>query len=158
MIDEACRCWSRVRTDGKPRTTLTNRGSGYTSAPTVSITGDGSGANAGAEITNVVTSVMITPGSGYTSAPTVTFSGGNPARIATAIAVLNDRVTSVRLTDPGSGYTSTPTVTFDNTGSGGSGAAARARLVRRGYDQQDNLYWARQTLYGKQLLVEIADE
>ena len=139
--------------------TLTDRGSGYTSAPTVSITGDGSGATAGAEIGYVVTSVtVIDPGSGYTSAPTVTFSGGNPSPAATAIAALNDRVTSVMLTEPGSGYTSTPTVTFDNTGSGGSGAAARAILARRGYDQFDNLYWARQTLYGKQLLVEITDE
>ena len=27
-----------------------------------------------------------------------------------------------------------------------------------GYDQQDNLYWARQTLYGKQLRAWIVDE
>ena len=38
------------------------------------------------------------------------------------------------------------------------GAAAAAELGSVGYDQQDNLYWARQTLYGKQLLVRIADE
>ncbi len=66
-------------------------------------------------------------------------------------------MTSVTLTNPGSGYKTAPTVSFVG-GGGGSGAAASAKLVRRGYDQQDNLYWARQTLYGKQLLVEIADE
>ena len=65
-------------------------------------------------------------------------------------------MTSVTLTNPGSGYKTAPTVSF--VGGGGSGAAASAKLVRRGYDQQDNLYRARQTLYGKQLLVEIADE
>ena len=43
-------------------------------------------------------------------------------------------------------------------GGGGSGAAAEAKLVRRGYDEFDNLYWARRTLYGKQLLVQIPDE
>ncbi len=65
--------------------------------------------------------------------------------------------TSVTLTDPGSGYRTAPTVRFVG-GGGGSGAAARAKLVRRGYDQFDNLYWARQTLYGKELLVQLPDE
>ena len=46
-----------------------------------------------------------------------------------------------------------PAVTFT-----GTGAAATARLERRGNDQPRNLYYARQTLYGKQLLVQIVDE
>lgn len=56
---------------------ITDGGSGYTSAPTVTFTGGaGTGAAATATISNgVVTSVTVTtPGSGYTSAPTVTFS------------------------------------------------------------------------------------
>jgi|SRR6185436_14498092 len=60
--------------------TITNQGSGYTSAPTVSITGGGgSGAtaiavvNAGAQIIAVI---ITNPGSGYTSDPTIGFSGG----------------------------------------------------------------------------------
>ena len=39
-----------------------------------------------------------------------------------------------------------------------SGAAAVAEMGASGYDQRDNLYWARQALYGKELLIEIAAE
>ena len=56
-----------------------NGGSGYTSAPTISITGGGgSSATATATISGgVVTGITITnAGSGYTSVPTVSFSGG----------------------------------------------------------------------------------
>ena len=58
---------------------VTAGGSGYTSAPTVAITGGGgSGATATATLTgDAVTSVTITAGgSGFTSVPTVTFTGG----------------------------------------------------------------------------------
>ncbi len=51
-----------------------------------------------------------------------------------------------------------PVAALSVGGGGGSGAAAEAKLVRRGYDEFDNLYWARRTLYGKQLLVQIPDE
>lgn len=56
---------------------ITNGGSGYTSAPTISFSGGGgTGAAATATITGgVVTAVTVnTAGTGYTSAPTVTFS------------------------------------------------------------------------------------
>lgn len=63
--------------------TVTSEGTGYTSAPTVTLTGGqgvgasahavlGSGVNAG----KVVSVVVDNPGSGYTSAPTVAFTGG----------------------------------------------------------------------------------
>jgi hypothetical protein len=57
---------------------LTNEGNNYTSIPTITITGDGNGAAAVAEInvsSNVVERLIVTnPGSGYTFA-NVTFSG-----------------------------------------------------------------------------------
>ena len=56
---------------------ITNGGSGYTSVPTVTISGGGgSGATASATVTNgVVTAINITAaGTGYTSAPTVTIA------------------------------------------------------------------------------------
>jgi hypothetical protein len=67
---------------------VTGGGTGYTSAPSVTIDGDGAGATATANITgDAVTSVTITnAGSGYHFA-TVSFSGGDGAG-ATARAIL----------------------------------------------------------------------
>lgn len=58
---------------------ITSGGSGYTSAPTVTLTGGGgSGATAVALLDDdeVVAINVTSPGSGYTSAPTVGFTGG----------------------------------------------------------------------------------
>lgn len=60
--------------------TLVEGGLGYTTAPTVTLSGGGgTGAAARAEIENgvVVSLVLIAGGTGYTSAPTVAFSGGS---------------------------------------------------------------------------------
>ncbi len=138
-----------------------DRGSGYslTSPPAITFSGGGgSGAAARMEVAHrKVTGVTITnPGSGYTSAPTVTFqtsTGGGSPRTATGSAVLQTQVTSVTVTNGGSGYPSPPAVTI--TGGGGSGATARAILAEEGNDQYHNLFWARQTLAGKRLLVRI---
>lgn len=68
---------------------VTNGGSGYTTAPTVAISGGGgSGAAATATVaaSGSVTSLTLTnPGTGYTAAPTVTLAGGDGAG-ATAVA------------------------------------------------------------------------
>ena len=141
--------------------TMGNRGSGYslTSPPAVTFSGGGgSGAAARPDVAERrVTGVTITnPGSGYTSAPTVTFqtsTGGGSPRTATGSAVLQTQVTSVTVTNRGSGYPSPPAVTI--TGGGGSGATAHAILAEEGNDQYHNLFWARQTLAGKRLLVRI---
>ncbi len=135
---------------------MTNAGAGYTSPPTVWFSGGfGTGATASVTAYYYVEGVTMTDaGSGYTSAPTVTFeaapSGGTTA---TGTAVISSSVTSVTITNAGSGYTSAPTVTF--SGGGGTGAAGTAFLEKRGNNQYQNLYWARQTLYGKQLLVQV---
>ena len=41
---------------------------------------------------------------------------------------------------------------------GGTRATGTAKLAESGYDQYQNLYWARQTLDGKQLLVRLTDQ
>ena len=136
--------------------TITNGGSGYTSTPTVSLSGGG---GSGATVSSGygpdwIKSVTITnSGSGYTSAPTVTFSGGEHGK---GTAVLGRIASSLTLTAGGSGYTSDPAVTF--TGGGGSGATATAKVKRTGYAQSDNLYWGRQALYGKELVVEVVED
>ncbi len=74
---------------------VTAGGSGFTSAPTVALTGGGgTGATATATIANgQVTSVTITnPGSGYTSAPTITFSGGGGKGAAATAIVASPKI------------------------------------------------------------------
>jgi hypothetical protein len=70
---------------------VTAGGSGYTSPPTVSLTGNGSGATAVAVVHNgAVVGVAVTcPGWNYTSAPTVAFAGGGGTG-ATATAALGE--------------------------------------------------------------------
>ena len=77
--------------------TLTNPGSGYTSAPTVSFSGGGgSAAAATAYLDTTVASLTLTaPGSGYTSPPAVTLSGGGGTDAA-ASATLADTITGQR--------------------------------------------------------------
>lgn len=69
---------------------ITNGGSGYTSLPTVTISGGGgSGATAIASIKNgAVTNVVMTNyGSGYTSQPTINFSGGGGSGITSVAQI-----------------------------------------------------------------------
>ncbi|MCB1473846.1 MAG: phage tail sheath subtilisin-like domain-containing protein [Rhodobiaceae bacterium] len=77
-------------TDGVQSIALDDAGAGYTVAPTVTITGDGTGAAAIATIdaNGEVTEVVVTnPGAGYTGA-VVAFSGGGGGAGAAATATL----------------------------------------------------------------------
>ena len=150
----------REKIDG---VTITSGGSGYTSAPAVYFSPPPSGTTAiGTAVMNYdVEDVTITnPGSGYTSAPTVTFAAapsGGSATTAVGTATLRTEVTSVAITNGGSGYTSAPTVTFAAP-SGGTTATGVAVLAESGNDQYQNLFWARDTLSGKQLRVRVGEE
>jgi hypothetical protein len=109
--------------------TITDGGTGYTSAPTVTFTG-GAGKDAAATASvsgGKVTAITITNGgSGYTSAPTIAITGGAGAG-ATATASVSG-VTAISITNGGSGYTSAPTIAI--TGGGGSGATATATVSK----------------------------
>jgi FtsP/CotA-like multicopper oxidase with cupredoxin domain len=110
--------------------TGTNVGWGYTTAPNVTITGDGSGATAVAvvdPITNTISGYRVTnSGTGYTTA-TVTVDApvgcvNNPAltpplgvcATATAIPTLVSAgsLLGIQVTNPGSGFTSAPQVSI----------------------------------------------
>ena len=81
---------------GVSRINITNPGFGYTEAPTVTITGDGTGATATAKIkSGEITEITLTNrGTDYTTA-TVTISGGN-GQAAEAEAVVDSRNGTIR--------------------------------------------------------------
>ncbi len=120
--------------------TLTNAGSGYTAAPTITIAspgGSGTQATATANFNPVpngqVGAINITSGgSGYTSNPNVNITGGGGSGATATASIYNPGapVASVTLTSAhGAGeqcYASAPTITF--SGGGGSGASATANL------------------------------
>lgn len=78
-------------------------GSGYTSNPSITIVGDGSGARASSILQYGVASVkVLNGGSGYTSAPVVSFNGGNPTSSAVATAsITNNGISSIKIVDSG---------------------------------------------------------
>jgi len=122
--------------------TLTANGSGYTTAPTVTISAPnqagGTQATATASIgsatsTGTVTGVsIIAPGAGYTSVPLVNFSsppsGGTQAQGVAQLS--NGSVVFVQITNAGAGYTQPPTVTF--TGGGPTTAASASATISSG--------------------------
>lgn len=75
--------------DGVQSITVDNPGSGYIGPPIVTITGDGTGATAVAEIdylAGTVTNIIVTcPGRGYTTALVTLLGGGGTGAAATAI-------------------------------------------------------------------------
>ena len=103
---------------------ISNGGSGYTSAPTVVISGGGgAGAFATAVLTGgVVTSVNITNGGySFTSAPTVTFSGGGATTAATGTATINGSIAVLLSAGDYNTGNSTPLTTFYNVDQGPTG-------------------------------------
>jgi hypothetical protein len=122
--------------------TITNRGGGYTSTPTIGI----SSAPVGG-ITGVATAVMIggivvcndnvnplaksvqaaqitNPGAGYTVAPKIKFIGGGGAGAAATSTIGNGIIGIITVTSGGSGYTTSPTITFSGISTVSAAATA----------------------------------
>jgi len=107
------------------------RGSGYTSAPTVTIAPPGcifsltcQQATATANISGgqVISVTLVNRGAGYTSVPAVTISGGGGTGARATAVLPASPIASIVVTAGGSGYTSAPAVSF-------SGGAATATAV-----------------------------
>ncbi|MGA3325336.1 MAG: FG-GAP-like repeat-containing protein [Terriglobia bacterium] len=102
-------------------------GSGYTSAPSCTLSGGGgSGAACSATLTGQVSSLTLTNGgTGYDPAGTTcTLTGGGGAGAHCVLSVFETgEIYQIYLTDRGSGYTSAPTCTI---GGGGTGATCIA--------------------------------
>ena len=113
---------------------ITNGGTGYTSAPSVVISGPdqvgGVQANATATIAaGAVTAVTLSnAGTGYTNAAnlTVTFSGGAGSGANAVASLLNFRTGTLSLVvvNGGSGYTNAANTIITISGGGGTGATA----------------------------------
>jgi hypothetical protein len=122
-----------------PNIILTAPGTGYTSAPTVAITGgSGSGATAVATIgTPAVIAVnVIAGGSQYGPAPAVVFSGGGGTGAAATANIDPRAVTTLTLTSGGKYGFNTPFPNIGFSGGGGTGAAAvvtSMTLISGGY-------------------------
>ena len=115
--------------DGVVSITVTDGGSGYTSPPTVMISGSGDAAATATVNLHKVKIDITNAGADYVSAPTVSIApppAGGVQATATA-TVTGGEITAVTITNAGSGYTSAPAVTLD--GGGGSGAILTAVLV-----------------------------
>jgi len=122
--------WTRMNAFG-PITalTLSNLGSGYTSAPTVMITSQTNAgaapASATATVGALVSSITVTGGTGY-SAPTVTITDATGSGATAQATVVGGVITAITVTNPGSLY-SAPTVAItDPTGTGATATAALA--------------------------------
>jgi len=117
---------------------VVNRGSGYTSAPTVIISSPtqtgGQQANATSTLStggSTVGSVNLSnAGSGYINAANTTISfvggGGSGATAVASLVTFATGTVSIAVIDGGAGYTNASNTTISITGGGGTGATAQA--------------------------------
>jgi autotransporter-associated beta strand protein len=92
---------------------LTAGGSGYSTAPTVTIGGTGSGATAEALLGVTAASFSISGGTTvYSAAPTVTITGDNGARATASATLTAGVVTGITISGAGAGFTAAPGITF----------------------------------------------
>jgi len=109
--------------------TITNRGSGYTSAPRVAFSSAPGGGQTAVGIATMIAGIVdlcesnvdlsrvqgvqiINAGYGYTVAPKVSFIGGGGSGSAGTAYIGNGVVGIITITNGGSGYTNSPSVTF----------------------------------------------
>lgn len=107
---------------------VTNGGSGYTTAPTVSVTGDGTGAAATAVLSNtgeVIAVAVSDGGTGYAVGDAVAITGDGTGATAEVAAETGGVIDSITVTNGGSGYT---TASVDASGSGGGDAVLTATI------------------------------
>ena len=107
-------------------------GQGYTSQPTVSVSGGGgTGCTATASVRGPIQSVSVTnSGGSYTLSPEIKLNSGEGA-VAQPI-IINGRIVSIAIIAAGRGYTTAPEVVINGDG---YGAVARATIGTIGEDR-----------------------
>jgi hypothetical protein len=122
--------------------TVTNRGGGYTSTPTVGISSSPSSGGTASAIAKMIGGIVVcndntspsaksvqsveivNPGFGYTATPGVRFIGGG-GKGATATATIGDGIIGIiTVTNSGSGYVNPPTITFSGISTVSAAATA----------------------------------
>ncbi len=111
-------------------------GSGYTTAPTVTLSAPPAGgtqATASASISNgVVTSINISNrGLGYTEVPTVTITSPTRTQATATTTLTNGTVSSITLQNTGAGYTTAPRITITPSPSEPTGKVARYDVTNK---------------------------
>ena len=130
LLGRAATAGAITFTQGIATIPVADGGSLYATAPTVTISGDGTGARAHVVVdSGIVTGVVVdNPGTGYTTA-TATFTGGGGSGAAADAITFVSRINTVPVTDGGVLNYSAPTVTISGNG---TGATARATVSKGG--------------------------
>ena len=122
--------------------TVSNRGGGYTSVPTVGISSAPAGEKTASAIAKMIGGIVVcndntnpaaqsvqsveivNPGYGYTVAPGVRFIGGKGSGAKATATIGNGVVGIITITNSGSGYVTPPTITFSGISSVSAAATA----------------------------------
>ena len=112
--------------------TITDRGGGYSSVPTVGVSSAPAGGTTAIGIATMIGGINVcnlnvnpklqsvqridvaNSGAGYTVAPTVKITGGGGSGAASTATIGDGVVGIITVTSGGGGYTETPTITFTN--------------------------------------------
>lgn len=90
---------------------VTNGGSGYTSIPTVTVSGNAT-ARAIVQNTKVTGIEVISKGSGYTALPTITISGGGGSNATAEGYLTPTTINSINISNAGNGYMLNPAISI----------------------------------------------
>jgi hypothetical protein len=115
---------ARIRDDGVYDIVVTSAGKGYTSTPTIELSGGrASGASIGVTVSGSLSEVLVThQGSGYTNGATVGFSGVTGA--LAEVFISDGKVSDIRILSAGTGATTNATATIYAVSGGTSAQAA----------------------------------
>ena len=108
---------------------ISNAGSGYTIAPTITFASGAASATASIGTSTITGITVNVAGSGYLTAPTIQINGGSGSNATATAAIASSTVLQVNLTNAGTGYSSVPSVLVSGGGSPNTVATVSATIV-----------------------------
>ncbi|WP_299456817.1 T9SS type A sorting domain-containing protein [uncultured Microscilla sp.] len=124
---------------------ITNPGSGYTSAPTgITISGPGTGASCTPTL-SIESLTLGTGGAGYETAPAINFPApptatDAPTSVANAVANLSGAIKTITVDNSGQGYTSTPNISIQSPGATASANVTSGQVTSVNVEQGGAYY------------------